>query len=128
MLSNIKTAAEIGAQELAVAKENAIKQINAERDAAIAAGVTYDGHTYQSNNQSIADLTASAALTLMDNTIVIPWLTVENVTVQLSASDVQALAATFAGHKTNLVLQARAKKDSVLAATTVAEVETALSS
>lgn len=128
MLNNIKTAAEVEAQELAKAQAQAIAQIDADRDAAISGGVTFGGHTYQSDNQSIADLTASAALTLMDDEIVIPWLTVENVTVQLSATDVQNLAGVFAGHKTGQVLAARAKKDAVLAATTVAEIQTILAS
>lgn len=127
MLSNIKTAAEIGAQELAQAKDNAINQINAERDAAIAAGVTYDGHTYQSDAQSIADLNSAATHALMDDTIIIPWLVVENVQIPLDKDDLKNLSAAFVNHKTTLVLQARAKKDSVLAATTVAEIQTILS-
>ena len=124
--SNIKTKTQVTAEKLEVAKQSAIAQINSERDTAIASGVDYDGHTYQSDSQSIADLGAITTLSTLNSAIIVPWLTSGNATVNLTATDIQTLAGLFATHKTTHVIAARTKKDAVLAATTITQINTIL--
>lgn len=128
MFSTINKAADIASNALLDAKESAKAQVNEERDLAIASGVAYDGHTFQSNKQSIDDLTAVSTLSLINDGIVVPWFTADNVVVNLDATDIQTLAGLFAQHKTTHVVAARTKKDAIESATTIAEVETALNS
>lgn len=122
MFSNIKTQAERDAELLSAAKESAIKKINEAREVAIASGVLYGGNTYQSNSQSIADLNAVSTLSLINPSITVPWLTLDNVVVELSATQIQELAALFAVHKTTHVIDARTQKDLVNEALTIEEI------
>ena len=105
------------------AKDAAIAKINSERDQAIRSGVEFNGNTYQSDDKSVSDLIAVATLSIINNDIIVPWLTSENEVVDLDSSDIQILAGLFAAQKTAYVIEARSKKDKVIAATTIEQVE-----
>jgi outer membrane scaffolding protein for murein synthesis (MipA/OmpV family) len=126
MLSNIKTNSEITSELLQTAKDAAITEINDERDINISSGVEYNNNTYQSDDKSVSDLIAVATLSIINNDIIVPWLTSENEVVDLDSTDIQLLAGLFAAQKTNYVILARTKKDAIIAAASIEEVNNIL--
>jgi hypothetical protein len=110
-------------ETLQTAKDAAIAKINRERDQAIRSGVEYNNNTYQSDDKSIADLIAVATLSIINNDIIVPWLTSENEVVDLDSTDIQLLAGLFAAQKTAHVIEARKRKDLVILAETIEQVE-----
>lgn len=89
-------------------KAKARKFINAERDRIHYEGIEYNGYTYQTDEQSISDI-MGAIITGTDTT----WLTTDNVTVQMTASEMQQLGNAIAERKKLLVYKAREFKDTV---------------
>lgn len=98
--------------------ENAQQQVNAERDALIAGGVEHNGHTFQTDTTSVADI-MGAILSGEDT----QWLTADNQTVVMSATDMQALGGAVAAHKKSFVYQARVHKDNIESLTTKADID-----
>ena len=119
----IESGVEIIDDTLTSAKSEALALVNSQRDAAIAGGVLYDGYTYQSDSQSIADLNAVSTLSLINPAINVPWLTLDNTVVVLNATQIQELAGLFATHKTQHVITARTNKDLINAATSIEEIQ-----
>jgi len=121
--NNIKSADALLAEQLAQAKSAKIKQINAERDMNISAGVTYDGNEYQTDEASIADLAQATQMATINNASSVQWLTKDNTVVTLTLVKLKALANVVFTLKTTEIYAARVRKDAVNAATTVAQVE-----
>jgi hypothetical protein len=121
--TNIKSGDAIIAEQLAQAKSDKIKLINAERDLNIAAGVTYDGNEYQTDEASIADLAQATQMATINNASSVDWLTKDNTVVTLTLVKLKALANAVFTLKTTEIYAARVRKDAVNAATTVAQVE-----
>jgi hypothetical protein len=121
--TNIKSADAVIAEQLAQAKSDKIKLINAERDLNIAAGVTYDGNEYQTDEASIADLAQATQMATINNTSSVQWLTKDNTVVTLTLVKLKALANVVFTLKTTEIYAARVRKDAVNAATAVAQVE-----
>jgi hypothetical protein len=121
--TNIKSADALLAEQLAQAKAAKIAQINAERDVNIAAGVTYDGNEYQTDEASIADLAQATQMATINNTSSVQWLTKDNTVVTLTLVKLKVLANVVFTLKTTEIYAARVRKDAVNAATTVAQVE-----
>jgi hypothetical protein len=121
--TNIKSADALLAEQLAQAKAAKIAQINAERDVNIAAGVTYEGNEYQTDEASIADLAQATQMATINNTSSVQWLTKDNTVVTLTLVKLKALANVVFTLKTTEIYAARVRKDAVNAATTVAQVE-----
>jgi hypothetical protein len=121
--TNIKSADTIIAEQLAQAKAAKIAQINAERDVNIAAGVTYDGNEYQTDEASIADLAQATQMATINNASSVQWLTEDNTVVTLTFVKLKALANAVFTLKTTEIYAARLRKDAVNAATTIAQVK-----
>ena len=123
MFNNIKTKNDVFLVALQSAKDTAIDKINSERDQAIVSGVEFNGRTYQSDDKSVSDLIAVATLSIINNDIIVPWLTSENEVIDLDSADIQILAGLFATNKTAHVIEARKRKDLVILAETIEQVE-----
>ena len=121
--TNIKSADSLLAEQLAQAKSAKIAQINAERDVNIAAGVTYDGNEYQTDEASIADLAQATQMATINNASSVQWLTKDNTVVTLTLVKLKALANVVFTLKTTEIYAARVRKDAVNAATTLTQVE-----
>jgi len=121
--NNIKSADALLAEQLAQAKSAKIKQINAERDMNISAGVTYDGNEYQTDEASIADLAQATQMATINNASSVQWLTKDNTVVTLTLVKLKALANVVFTLKTTEIYAARVRKDAVNAATTITQVE-----
>jgi len=121
--TNIKSADALLAEQLAQAKSAKIKQINAERDMNISAGVTYDGNEYQTDEASIADLAQATQMATINNASSVQWLTKDNTVVTLTLVKLKALANVVFTLKTTEIYAARVRKDAVNAATTITQVE-----
>jgi len=121
--TNIKSADDLLAEQLTQAKSAKIKLINAERDANIAAGVTYDGNEYQTDEASIADLAQATQMATINNASSVQWLTKDNTVVTLTLVKLKALANVVFTLKTTEIYAARVRKDAVNAATTLTQVE-----
>lgn len=102
-------------------RQNALTEINRQRDQRIHGGITFNGHTYQTDPQSITDV--MGAILAQAPTA---WLTADNQTVQMSVTDLQQFGQAIAAHKQSLVYQARTHKDNVLALNTASEIESYL--
>jgi len=120
---NIKSGDAVIAEQLAQAKSAKIAQINAERDANIAAGVMYDGKEYQTDEVSIADLAQATQMATINNASSVQWLTKNNTVVTLTLVKLKALANVVFTLKTTEIYAARLRKDAVNVATTLAQVE-----
>ena len=99
-------------------KEQARQSINSQRDAFLTGGVLYNGHTYQTNQQSIMDL-MGAIMAGVDT----QWLTADNVVVPMTVAQLQGLGQAIAAHKEFYVYAARLHKDAIDALTTKAEID-----
>jgi len=121
--TNIKSGDAVIAEQLAQAKSAKIAQINAERDANIAAGVMYDGKEYQTDEVSIADLAQATQMATINNASSVQWLTKNNTVVTLTLVKLKALANVVFTLKTTEIYAARLRKDAVNVATTLAQVE-----
>jgi len=121
--TNIKSADSLLAEQLAQAKSAKIAQINAERDLNIAAGVMYDGKQYQTDEESIADLSQATQMATINNASSVQWLTEDNTIVTLTLVKLKALANAVFTLKTTEIYAARVRKDAVNAATTIAQVK-----
>ena len=121
--TNIKSGESVLAEQLAQAKADKIKLINAERDLNIAAGVMYDGKQYQTDEASIADLAQATQMATINNASNVQWLTEDNTVVTLTLVKLKALANAVFTLKTTEIYAARLRKDAVNAATTVAQVK-----
>jgi uncharacterized protein YfiM (DUF2279 family) len=93
-------------------KAAAKQQIDAQRDSFINGGVVYNGHTFQTDAQSIMDI-MGAVLAAVDT----QWLTKDNVVVPMTVADMQALGGAVAAHKEFYVYRARQHKDAIDALT-----------
>jgi len=121
--TNIKSADSLLAEQLAQAKSAKIAQINAERDVNIAAGVTYDGNEYQTDEASIADLAQATQMATINNASSVNWLTQDNTVITLTLTKLKALANAVFLLKTTEIYAARLRKDAVNAAKTTEEIE-----
>ncbi|MBM68188.1 MAG: hypothetical protein CME43_01760 [Haliea sp.] len=99
-------------------RNNAKSSINSLRDGYIHGGVEFNNHTYQTDQQSISDL-MGAVLSGVDTT----WLTVDNIEVELTSSELQQLGQTVAAHKKHYVYKARQHKDYINALETQQEID-----
>ena len=95
-----------------------LQAIDRERDALLTAGFEYAGHRFDSDEKSIQRINAIATLALMNAGFETPYITQNNETITLTASDIAGLGAAAAAHEASYVFLARSLKDQVLAATT----------
>lgn len=106
------------------AKAGARTRINAARDAAISAGVTFGGVAYDSDAESRAAL--NAALTVFGPAGAVPegftWRAADNTDHALTLEQLHGLAAAMLEHGYAQHVKARALKDAIEAAATLAEV------
>lgn len=96
--------------------ENAIKQIDAQRDAALLAGFTFNGQLYHCD--PIFQTQVQAYLAAWREGIIAELDTVsirrkDNVTVQMTKSEVLALAAALMSHVQSIYVQSWAAKDAL---------------
>lgn len=112
-------------EKLEMAKKSKIEAINFKRDEAIAAGVLYKEHIFQSAKDDRDLLTSTA--TIFSKLGATPedfvWISKDNVLVPFSLDDIFALGAIMAQSVNENTLKARKLKDKVLAAQSVKEVE-----
>jgi len=98
-------------------KDNAKTFINTERDRIHGSGIEYNGHTFQTDTQSISDI--MGAIVTDTDTV---WLTTGNYQVDMTISDMKSLGLTIANRKKFLVYKAREFKDALEALTSVQEI------
>jgi len=122
-VDNIKSADAVIAEKLARVKATKLAQINLERDANIAAGVMYEGNTYQTDVESIADLAQATQMATINNSASVNWLTQDNTVITLTLVKLKVLANAVFTLKTTEIYAARLRKDSVNLATTIEEIE-----
>lgn len=104
--------------DLTLVKESAKQLVNSQRDSFISGGVVHNGHTFQTDATSVMDI--MGAVMAGEDT---QWLTTDNETVTMSASDMQALGGAVASHKKTLVYKARLHKDNIESLTTKADID-----
>ncbi|MCQ8884466.1 DUF4376 domain-containing protein [Pseudoalteromonas agarivorans] len=91
--------------------------INSERDLIHGSGIEYNGHTFQTDAQSISDI--MGAIVTDTDTV---WLTTDNYQVDMAIEDMKALGLAIANRKKFLVYKAREFKDAVEALTSEQEI------
>lgn len=91
--------------------------INSERDLIHGSGIEYNGHTFQTDAQSISDI--MGAIVTDTDTV---WLTTDNYQVDMAIEDMKALGIAIANRKKFLVYKAREFKDAVEALTSEQEI------
>lgn len=105
-------------------KALASKRVNADRERALSAGVTYGGSVYDSDNRSRANLTGAVAATQAG--IPLPdrftWRTSDNKDVPMTAVELVGLAAAMLSHVNAQYRRSWELKAQINAATTAEEV------
>lgn len=116
------------AELLAVAKPAKIAELKAERDAREVEPITYNGNSYDYDGKARERI--NAAIIALDvqtaqakATASIDWTTADNQEVKVTANDLRCVIAAVAQRSNALHVAYRAAKDTVEAATTVAEVD-----
>ena len=116
------------AELLAVAKPAKIAELKAERDAREVEPITYNGNSYDYDGKARERI--NAAIIALDvqtaqakATASIDWTTAANQDVKVTANDLRCVIAAVAQRSNALHVAYRAAKDTVEAATTVAEVD-----
>lgn len=116
------------AELLAVAKPAKIAELKAERDAREVEPITYNGNSYDYDGKARERI--NAAIIALDvqtaqakATASIDWTTADNQDVKVTANDLRCVIAAVAQRSNALHVAYRAAKDTVEAATTVAEVD-----
>lgn len=99
-------------------KEKAKQLVNSQRDSLIHGGVSHNGYTFQTDVTSITDL-MGAIVAGIDT----KWLTADNIQVDMTASDLQALGQAVARHKEVLVYKAREHKNNIESLSTKVEID-----
>lgn len=111
------------AAELEAVKASKLLEIDAARDKDLKAGFEYGGHIYDSDDKSIQRINAVVTMSIANPEYSTPYITKDNVIVQLDAQDIAGLGAAAAAHESALIFKARGLKDQVLDAETTVEVE-----
>ena len=116
------------AELLAVAKHAKIAELKAERDAREVEPITYNGNSYDYDGKARERI--NAAIIALDvqtaqakATASIDWTTADNQDIKVNANDLRCVIAAVAQRSNALHVAYRAAKDTVEAATTVAEVD-----
>lgn len=116
--SAIVAPSNIAPYDLSPTKNAALAEINRQRDSLIHGGIEFNGHTFQTDPQSILDVMGAVLAQ-----VPVDWLTADNQTVAMSLTDMVSLGQAIAARKASLVHQARAHKDNVLALTSVSDID-----
>ncbi|VFR43412.1 hypothetical protein ANDA3_3077 [plant metagenome] len=111
------------AARFSAAKDAKLRELDAARDDALAAGFSHQGVRYDSDPKSRQRIAALLSVSLADAGFSTPYITADNTVVTLGAVALAGLASAAAQHESTLVFQARALKDQVLVATTVEAIE-----
>jgi hypothetical protein len=106
-------------------KELRLTLINRFREKVLAAGVNYNGHTFDSDNVSVSRLTAVSNLALAGGSLPagFVWRSADNVDVPFTATDVFSLLGAMIARANAVFSTSWAKKQAVMAATTKAGVD-----
>lgn len=104
-------------------REVKLRERDAARDVALAAGFTHEGVRYDSDPKSLRRIAALLAVSLADAGFSTPYINADNTIMALGAAGLAALAGAAARHESTLVFQARSLKDLVLAAATAEAIE-----
>ncbi len=108
---------------LGEAKARAKQRIDGEAESSLNNGiVSVAGHEYDTRPKTIIRITGAALKAVIDPTFTTPWITQANEEVTLDAAGIIEVGNAMAVHEATAVFTARAKKDAVEAATTLAEV------
>lgn len=112
------------AELLAVAKQQKLAELKAERDAREVEPITYNGNGYDYDDKARERINAAIiALDVQGADASIDWTTADNQDVKVTANDLRMVIAMVAQRSNALHVAYRAAKDKVEVATTVAEVE-----
>ena len=108
---------------IAQAQRMACDRINAARDQALAAGMTWNGHQFDTDPASISRVTGAAALALLNPAYETDWILADNTTIHLANADVRALGEAMGAFVSGLIWKARSLKIKAMSTTTVADCE-----
>lgn len=112
------------AELLAVAKPAQIAELKAERDSKEVEPITYNGNSYDYDGKARERINAAIiALDVQGADASIDWTTADNQDVKVTANDLRMVIAMVAQRSNALHVAYRAAKDTIEAATTVAEVD-----
>lgn len=104
--------------DIQLLRDNAKQVVNSQRDSLINGGVSFNGHTFQTDATSIMDM-MGAIMAGIDTT----WLTADNQQVPMTNADMIALGGAVAAHKESLVFKARVHKDNIESLDTKADID-----
>lgn len=104
--------------DIKLIRDNAKQVVNSQRDSLINSGVSFNGHTFQTDATSIMDM-MGAIMAGIDTT----WLTADNQQVPMTNADMIALGGAVAAHKESLVFKARVHKDNIESLDTKADID-----
>ncbi|MCB5226190.1 DUF4376 domain-containing protein [Alishewanella sp. 16-MA] len=108
-------------------KQSQAQWLNTERDRLINAGITHNGHQFQTREKDVADLMGVIQVAQLTPNLTTRWLTENNTEVEMNLQQLQALGIAVAQHKTHLVYRCRQHKDAIAALTTKEAVDNYIS-
>lgn len=108
---------------IADAKQMQWNTIRMHRDQAEFSNMTFQDNIYQTDTVSQARINGAVTASLMDANITMQWTLLDNSTVTLNATNIQALGANLVSHVDQLHTYARTLRAAIDAANTVAEVQ-----
>lgn len=112
------------AELLAVAKQQKLAELKAERDAREVEPITYNGNGYDYDDKARERINAAIiALDVQGADASIDWTTADNADVKVTANDLRMVIAMVAQRSNALHVAYRVAKDKVEQAITVAEVD-----
>ncbi|MDR1008003.1 MAG: DUF4376 domain-containing protein [Campylobacteraceae bacterium] len=106
----VKTTPEIPLEELKAQKK---AEINAKKEAAEHADITYLNNVYQADADSQNKLTSAVLLCQAAGLTTYDWWTADNKRVTLSVAEIVGLGVTIAQRSSALVAKGREKKDAI---------------
>jgi hypothetical protein len=98
----------------------AMKALRSQKEAA---GFTWDGSVFDSDQVSQSRIMGAVQLAVMSPGFEIPWTLQDNTVRTLSASDMMAVGAALGGHVSAIFARAQELRVEIYAATTIAAVE-----
>lgn len=105
-------------------------EVKVARDAALAAGFTYDGSVFDSDDKSVTRLTGAAVLAMMATSAGQPysasWTLADNSVRTLNATEMMAVGVAAGSYVQKVIDQGQALRQQLDAAATIDEVERVL--
>lgn len=96
-------------------KDVMVDRVNEMRESMLRGGITYNGNRFDTKQDTMQRITGAVLSVMLDETFSTDWITEDNQTVNLTATDIIGLGKAFAAHESAMIMFARDLKDSILA-------------